>query len=135
MQHPQGAPSSGCSILWVHHPQGAASSGCSILWVHHPQGAASSAFLWVSIFNVLAEGSKMAPSGLPNDRKWASYWPMCSREVLLPKSEGAASSGCTILRVHHPQGAASSWCNNYSYFLEILCITCMCGSNISYSMR
>ena len=70
----------GCTILRVQHPQGAASSGCTILRVQQ-----------LSIFNVLAEGFKMAPSSLPNDRKWASHRPMCSWEVLLSKSVGAPS--------------------------------------------
>ena len=77
--------------------EGAASPGCSILRVQHPQGEA---LLWVSSFGVLAESFKMLPSSLSNGRKWACHWPMCSWEVLLPKSDGAASSRCSILWVH-----------------------------------
>jgi hypothetical protein len=98
VQHPLGAASSGCSTLWVQYPQGAASAGCSIPKVQHPQGAA---LLWVSSFGVLAEGFKMPPSGFSNGRKWACHWPMCSWEVLLLKSEGAASSRHSILRKKH----------------------------------
>ena len=57
--------------------------------------------LWVSSFGVLAEGFKMPPSGFSNGRKLACHWPMCSWEVLLLKSEGAASSRHTILRKKH----------------------------------
>ena len=147
---PEGGP---CSIFRVQHPQGASSFGCSIPKVQHPQGEA---LLWVSSFDVFAEGFKMAPSGVPNGRKLACHWPMCSWEVLLPKSKGAASSRCSILRVQHPQGAAplgcsmlrgctilrvqhhvgaaSSGCNKYGDSMGILCSICMRAPNLAHFM-